>query len=193
MKNNNKVFVPLLFFTVYKLCYCVMHIHFITPFFMSANCCHIDMFSTSPVILFMFSEKHVPEWNVVTAKIHKGITGDVENMSMWQQLADMKKGVMKWAPFYWLGWYVLFCRESSFVSNHTLIYTLVLLRLVDCQASIGNRIKKRSDLKQLILWICTPKNPIKILIWSLSSLFYRYPYPYGNCTSSRLQLQIFVE
>ena len=50
MKNNNKVFVPLLFFTVYKLCYCVMHIHFITFFFMSANCCHIDMFSTSPVI-----------------------------------------------------------------------------------------------------------------------------------------------
>jgi hypothetical protein len=59
MKNNNKVVVPLLFFTVY-------------------------------------SEKHVPEWNVVTAKIHKGIIGDVEKMSMWQQLADMKKGVMKW-------------------------------------------------------------------------------------------------
>ena len=60
------------------------------------------------------------------------------------------------APFYWLGWYVLFCRESSFVNNHTLIYTLVLLRLIYCQASIGNRIKKKSDLKQLILWIFTP-------------------------------------
>ena len=33
MKNNNIGVVPLLCFTVYKLCYCVMHTHFITPLF----------------------------------------------------------------------------------------------------------------------------------------------------------------
>jgi hypothetical protein len=40
---------------------------------------------------------------------------------------------------------------------HTLIYALVLLRSIHCQTSIRNRIKQRSDLTQLTLWILRPE------------------------------------
>ena len=50
MKNNNKVVVPLLFFTAYKLCYCVMQTLFITPF----SCQPIAVTLTCSLHLLLF-------------------------------------------------------------------------------------------------------------------------------------------